>query len=195
MACKKELSAVILASGHSQRFGENKLLYPIEGITIIEHMFAIMPRDLFKKIIVVSIYDEILALSEEYGYLSAYNDDNTGDIAKTIALGIDMASDSEDGCMFFTSDQPWLTASTIERLAGQFHKEPEKIQIPICQGQSGNPVIFPRRFFAELRTLPPHHGGKYLVKKYPEAISYLTVTNSLELKDVDTREDLPSTSI
>ena len=195
MACKKELSAVILASGHSQRFGENKLLYPIDGISMIEHLFSIMPTDLFKKVIVVSIYEEILALSEKYGYLSAYNDDNTGDIAKTIALGIDMASDSEDGCMFFTSDQPWLTTATIRRLAGQFYNKPEKIHIPICQGESGNPVIFPRRFFAELRTLPPHHGGKYLVKEYPEAISYLAVTNSQELKDVDTKEDLPPTSI
>ena len=116
-----------------------------------------------------------------------HNDDTSGDIAKTIIFGINAIDRYSDGCMFFTSDQPWLTSSTIERLIGQFYNEPEKIHIPVCQEQSGNPVIFPKRFFADLCSLPPHYGGKHLVKKYPEAVSYPTVTNALELKDVDTK--------
>lgn len=195
MTCRQKLSAVILASGHSRRFGDNKLLYPIDGIAMVERLFINMPTDLFKEVIVVSIYDEILTLSESYGYLPVRNKDISGDIAKTISLGINASDPSSDGCMFFTSDQPWLTAATIERLAKQFYEEPEKIHIPLCQGQTGNPVIFPKRFFADLCALPPHHGGKHIIKKYPEAVSYLSVDNLLELKDVDTKEDLPPASI
>lgn len=194
MTCKKELSAVILASGRGRRFGENKLLYPINGIAMVEQLFITIPTDLFKEVIVVSIYDEILTMSEKHGYLPVHNDDTSGDIAKTIIFGINAIDRYSDGCMFFTSDQPWLTSSTIERLIGQFYNEPEKIHIPVCQEQSGNPVIFPKRFFADLGSLPPHYGGKHLVKKYPEAVSYLTVTNALELKDVDTKEDLSPVS-
>lgn len=191
----KTLSAVIMASGCSRRFGENKLLYPVGGMPMVERLFCVMPADLFKKIIVVSKYDEILTMSEKYGYIPIRNDDLTDDIAKTISLGIGAMDHLDDGCMFLTSDQPWLTAATIQRLAGEFHNSPEKIHIPVCQGQSGNPVIFPRRFFEDLRTLPSHHSGKCLVKQYPDAVSYLVVADPLELKDVDTKKDLPSTSI
>lgn len=191
----KTLSAVIMASGCGHRFGENKLLYPIGGMPMVENLFCIMPADLFHKIIVVSKYDEILTMSEKYGYIPVRNDDLTDDIAKTISLGIHALDYSDDGCMFFTSDQPWLTAATIHRLASEFHNEPGKIHIPLCQGQSGNPVIFPRRFFADLRTLPSQQGGKYVVKQYPDAVSYLAVADPLELKDVDTKADLLSASV
>ena len=143
MTCKKELSAVILASGRGRRFGENKLLYPINGIAMVEQLFITIPTDLFKEVIVVSIYDEILTMSEKHGYLPVHNDDTSGDIAKTIIFGINAIDRYSDGCMFFTSDQPWLTSSTIERLIGQFYNEPEKIHIPVCALRRYSERIFP----------------------------------------------------
>ncbi len=188
------LSAIILASGHARRFGENKLLHPVNGKPMIEHLFASIPAGLFQQVIVVSIYDEVLTIAKKYGYLAVHNEDPTGDMAKTITLGVEKLDGLCSGCMCFVSDQPWLTSETIEALAAQFRKEPEKIHIPRCESKQGNPVIFPSRFFTELRTLPSGHGGKYLCKKYPEAISFLSITNPMELKDIDQKTDLPAAS-
>jgi CTP:molybdopterin cytidylyltransferase MocA len=38
--------------------------------------------------------------------------------------------------------------------------------------------------------LPQDRGGAYLAKKYPEQVLYIPVQDSLELYDIDTKEDL-----
>ena len=186
------LSAIILASGRASRFGENKLLHPIDGKPMIEKLFSSIPSGLFEQVIVVSTYSDILTISKKYGYVAVRNEDTTNDIAKTIALGMAEINPLCRGCMVFVSDQPWLTTRTIQELAAHFCEESEKIHVPLCNGKQGNPVIFPSRYFTELSELPPDHGGKYLCKKYPEAVSFLPVLNPLELKDIDKKTDLLS---
>ena len=188
---QEQLAAVILASGRSTRFGENKLLHLIGGQPMIEKLFSALPKDLFSQIIVVSMYDPILELAARRGCLPVYNDDQTDDIAKTIALGIEAVDPAASGCMFFVSDQPWLKTQTILRLASRFDKEPQNIHVPLCGGRQGNPVVFPARFFEQLRSLPRGCGGKTLCRQYPDSVSFLSVDDPLELKDIDRKTDLP----
>ena len=54
---------------------------------------------------------------------------------------------------------------------------------------SRNPHL-PAKFKEELKNLPQDCGGSYLTKKYPEQVRYIPVQDSLELYDIDTKEDL-----
>ena len=131
----------ILASGRASRFGENKLLHPIDGKPMIEKLFSSIPSGLFEQVIVVSIYSDILTIARKYGYVAVQNEDTTDDIAKTIALGMAEIDPLCRGCMFFVSDQPWLTTRTIQELAAHFCEESEKIHVPLCNGKQGNPEM------------------------------------------------------
>ena len=42
-----KIGAVLMASGAGRRFGSNKLLYPVEGVPMIERVMAAVPAELF----------------------------------------------------------------------------------------------------------------------------------------------------
>ena len=50
-----------MAAGSARRFGRNKLLYPIDGIPLIERTMAALPVSLFSRAVVVSAYPDILS--------------------------------------------------------------------------------------------------------------------------------------
>ncbi len=62
-----KIGAVLMASGAGRRFGSNKLLYPVEGVPMIERVMAAVPAELFHRACVVSCYPDILAMAEERG--------------------------------------------------------------------------------------------------------------------------------
>ena len=68
---------------------------------------------------------------------------------------------------------------------------PESGVLPLGKRQA-LPVLFPRRFFAELRALPKGQGGSCVIRSHPEAVRFLQVRDPMELADVDTPEDLES---
>lgn len=51
-----KLGAVLMASGRARRFGENKLLHPVDGVPMMERAMNALPPELFTKAAVVSPY-------------------------------------------------------------------------------------------------------------------------------------------
>ena len=54
--------------------------------------------------------------------------------------------------------------------------------------REGNPVIFPKTLFEELMALEGDKGGKQIIKKHPEMVYKVYVTEQ-ELSDMDYKED------
>jgi molybdenum cofactor cytidylyltransferase len=98
--------------------------------------------------------------------------------------------------MFCPSDQPFLRPDTLKELLRMHVEDPDCICRPCLQESTdvppvpGTPVLFGKRYFPELLSLPDGKGGGFLAKKYPEQVRYLPVRDSYELMDIDTPEDL-----
>ncbi len=185
-----KISAVVMASGHSKRFKGDKLMALIDGVPMIEKLFMAIPKNLFETVAVVARDENIITLAEKYGFKGVYNGDKTDDTAITIRLGMENIFPDSDGCMFFVADQPWLRGETILSLADKFREEISKICMLGYDGHKGNPVVFPKEFFGELKNLLPKEQGKTVIKRYPEQAVAQEVENPLELKDIDYFEDL-----
>ena len=102
-----------------------------------------------------------------------------------------------EACVFCPADQPLLRKETLASLAlcaSGTKKGQEKALIwrPAFGEKAGSPVLFPRRFFAELRALPKGQGGSCVIRSHTEAVRLLQVRDPMELADVDTPEDLGS---
>lgn len=183
------ISAVVMASGHSHRFGGEKLLAPLEGQPLVSHLFRALPQEIFQSVAVVSRSTQILDLAQKAGLHPVYNDDRTDDTAKTIRLGLASIAPDSAGCMFFVADQPWLCQGTILRLCARFYTWPDNIHLPVHGGRRGNPVLFPRALFAELKNLPPQQTGKAVIGRHPDLVLEQE-TPWQELQDVDYASDL-----
>jgi molybdenum cofactor cytidylyltransferase len=63
--------------------------------------------------------------------------------------------------------------------------------VPVFEGKRGNPVLFDRSLFQELRGLTGDIGGRVLLEKYAEAVFPVPAGRAVVV-DIDTPEDYAS---
>ena len=172
---------VIMASGQSKRFGSNKLMADFRGVPMIQHILC-ATQGIFKRRVVVTRHPEIVELCQEQGVHTIlhhfpYRSD-------TVRLGL-ASIGGADSCMFCPADQPLLSQNTVASLVLCAAHDQSSIWRPCFGGNPGAPVLFPRWTFEELVNLPQGKGGGLLLRRYPERIRMLPVSNPAELMDVD----------
>ncbi len=186
-----QLGAVLMASGSARRFGENKLLHPVEGIPMIERAMGILPPDMFSKAAVISSYPEILRLAGEKGYIAIENPAPEHGQSVSVRLGTQALADM-DGILYAVCDQPWLRTESVERLIKAFSAAPDGIWALSWAGRKGNPVIFPKKLFQELLAVTGDRGGGVVIKAHPELLRLAEAGGPEELLDIDSPMDLNS---
>lgn len=184
-----QLGAVLMASGAARRFGENKLLHPVEGVPMIERAMGALPPEMFAKAAVVSSYPEILRLAESKGYTAIHNPNPEQGQSVSVRLGTQVLADM-DGILFAVCDQPWLQRSSVERLLSAFSAEPDGIWALSWAGRKGNPVIFPKALFPELLAITGDRGGGAVIRAHPQLLRLTKASGPEELLDIDAPADM-----
>lgn len=184
-----KVGAVLMASGFGRRFGENKLLVPVDGVPMVERAFTALPPALFDRAVVVSACPEILARGDGLGYLTVFNPDANEGRAASVRLGLERLGDM-DGVLFAVCDQPWLRRESAEQLLVDFSTHPDSVCALSSEGRRGNPMVFPAALFPELLALTGEQGGGRVLRAHPQLLRLTEAASAAELRDVDTREDL-----
>lgn len=184
----REISAVVMGSGESKRFGQNKLLYKIDGVPMIEILIKKLVSLPFKKIFVTYKNEdkEILKICEKYKVVPLKNEKYYLGQSESVKLGA--GSIENEAVMFFTGDMPFLSEKTITKLMGEFYRE-EFITIPRVNGQRFSPVIFPNRYKSSLMGLTGDTGGREIIKKEKD-INFVEFEDIKEFVDIDTEDEL-----
>ena len=185
-----KLACIFLASGHSTRFGRDKLTFPVNGKPLCVHAFESLPPGFFEETVVVTRDPGVAQLAEEHSFRAVMNRDTTNDPAITIRLGIEALSIAADGVMFCVCDMPCLRPESIQAMAEEFAHDPSRIVRLSWQGRMGNPVLFPAALLDELRSLPAGKSGRYVIEQNPEPVRAVEALEERELHDIDTLEDL-----
>ena len=183
---KLKIGCIVLAAGNSTRFSSNKLLYEIDGVSVIDRTFQAIPSRLFSEVVVVTQYSAVAEKASAKDFRPIMNHSPGEGISFSIRLGLD-ALISCDAALFTVADQPFMTAGSIEELVSIYLTSPQRPAAVSCRGVRGNPCIFPRSFFPALMGLRGDKGGNVLLKN--NEISLLEVTPR-ELADIDTPEDV-----
>ena len=183
------VACILMASGQGVRFGGNKLLADFHGEPLIGRALSATDTALLSRRIVVTRCPEIAALCQGMGVEAALHDQPYR--SDTVRIGLErLDPDPPDGCVFCPCDQPLLTRDTLEALVCAFIGQPERIHRLSWQGTPGSPMIFPRRCFSALKTLPQGKGGSHVARSSGERVLYTEASSAWELMDVDTPEDL-----
>lgn len=182
------INAVIMASGFSKRMGENKLLLPYRGKTLIENTLDKVIECGFYDIVLVAQDEKVLKIGNSRGVKTINNERAELGQSQSIKLGI-MNSREADGYAFFTGDQPLINIESIKYLMESFYKSKNSIIVPRNNEKRGTPVIFPREFKSELLSLEGDMGGKQIISKHMDVVNFIEVGSELYLFDIDTEED------
>lgn len=153
------VTILYLAAGNSRRFGENKLLYPLDGKAVYRHLLdrlaQIAGRHENWELLVVTQYERILeelAPLVKAGRLqTVFSPDSEKGISYTIRAGIEAAEkQNADACACFVADQPYLKEETAERFLESMEMQKAPLGCVFCGGESGNPAWFSKPYFSEL---------------------------------------------
>ena len=150
------VTILYLAAGNSRRFGENKLLYPLDGKAVYRHLLdrlaQIAGRHENWELLVVTQYERILeelAPLVKAGRLqTVFSPDSEKGISYTIRAGIEAAEkQNADACACFVADQPYLKEETAERFLESMEMQKAPLGCVFCGGESGNPAWFSNLIF------------------------------------------------
>lgn len=181
----KNVGCVIMASGLSRRFGQNKLMAEVGGKTLIQTILD-NTEEVFAKRVVVTRCKEVEELCQNMGIDVIYHElPNRND---TIRLGISRMKEME-AVVFCPCDQPFLQKRTLQKMRNVFSYNESSILRLGYRGTFGAPILFDKKFYDELETLPEKTGGSYLVKKYSKQVAIVEAQCKEELFDIDTPKD------
>jgi len=94
-----------------------------------------------------------------------------------------------DGFCVLLGDQPFINPSTIDRLIEAFHSGKKEIIVPSYQGKNGNPVLFDIAWKEDFMRISGDTGGRVLIKRYPEKVRKIEMSDNTILFDIDKEED------
>jgi molybdenum cofactor cytidylyltransferase len=188
------IAALVLAAGRSTRTGPvNKLLADLEGRPMVARVADAARASQAAPVIVVTGHERerVEAALAGLDVTLVHNPDYAAGLSTSLHRGLAALPEATEGVTVCLGDMPRFTATVIDRLIAAFDPlEGRAICLPTWQGKRGNPVLFARRFFAEMQTISGDVGAKALIGEYPEAVCEVAMADDGVLSDVDTPEAL-----
>ncbi|MCR4818150.1 MAG: NTP transferase domain-containing protein [Fretibacterium sp.] len=187
----RRVALVLMTSGSSRRFGENKLLYPVRGRALFRHgLDALLGAKL--RLEEDKIEAEVFVTggnSLECGGAEVIdNPDRLEGIAGSIRHGTETAMRRRcDAVLFLAGDQPDFPAEDVARLVREFLCSGKPMGCAYA-GHPANPGIFSSACGPDLLGLSGDSGALKLIKQHPERTHYYVVRPE-KLLDIDTMND------
>ncbi len=183
------INAILMASGISRRFGEDKAFLPCKNTTFIEHILNLLvdSKILDIKAVINPKLHEYLSKKKLHEKIKLIkNDGYLKGQCESIRLGVE-SCENANGFMFLSLDQPFLSLNTINMIIDNF--ESGKIIVPKYSDKNGLPTIFDKKFSEELKNINGDIGGRDIIKKHINDVKFLHIKNSIEGLDIDTKQD------
>lgn len=190
-------ACIVLAAGQSRRMGDtNKLLIPVEGKPMAQHALDTARASGCDPILVVTGHaaeDVRSALGEDVTYV--HNPDYADGLSTSLRTGVAALPEDCDGVIVLLGDMPQVSPVHLKALM-QAHDRDEGhlICVPTWNGKRGNPVLWDRRFFADMETLGGDVGAKHLIGSNEDLVVEVPLDDDAILVDVDSPQALQELS-
>jgi molybdenum cofactor cytidylyltransferase len=187
------IAAIVLAAGQSRRMGRNKLTAEIDGTPMAVRVIDAVVASQARPVVVVTGHEaervRAMMLGRELTYV--HNPDYAAGLSASLKAGLDALPADVDGALVVLGDMPAIRAEHIDRLIAAFNPvEGRSICVPTSGGKRGNPVLWGRRFFAEMRQVSGDVGARHLIGEHAEQVCEVAIDSEAVLLDVDTPEAL-----
>ncbi|MFT3775812.1 MAG: molybdopterin-binding/glycosyltransferase family 2 protein [Minicystis sp.] len=192
------IAAIVLAAGRSSRMGErNKLLVEVDGAAMITHIVDAILATSVRPVVVVTGHDEDAVRAALGGreVIFVHNARWTEGMSTSLRAGIGQLGEDIDGALVCLGDMPRVRPAHLEALLGAFDPAGGRsICVPTWERRRGNPVLFARRHFAEMRVIEGDVGARALIEKHASAVCPVPMPDRGVTLDVDTPEALEALS-
>ena len=193
-AAAPRIGALVLAAGQSRRMGAiNKLLAEVDGVPMVVRAVDAALASGADPVVVVTGHEaeRVRATLRGRNVVFAHNPDYAHGLSTSVGAGVAALPPGQDGAVVSLGDMPRVTAAHIDRLIAAFDPlEGRAICVPTWHGKRGNPVLFARRFFAEMEELKGDVGAKHLIGEYEDLVVEIAIDDDGVMVDIDSPQAL-----
>jgi molybdenum cofactor cytidylyltransferase len=184
------VAGVVLAAGTSSRMGENKLLFRVEGETLVRRAVQTAVSAGLEPVIVVLGHEAERAVAELSGLEiePVFNDEYARGIHTSLRAGIAVVPASSCAAVVILADMPFVTATMITRILEQYRDSPALAVVSDYAGVQAPPTLYDRAFFPELAAVKGEGCGKQVLRRHENETSAVSWP-AAALTDVDRPED------
>ena len=189
------VAAVILAAGGSARFGSPKQLAYWRGKTFIEQAVDTALASSARPVVVVlgAEVERCRATLADRPVEIVVNETWMEGQSTSMQAGLAALPANVGGAVFFLVDMPGVVPDLIDRLLQRHRETLAPLVWPEFEGRRGNPILFDRSLFSELRQVRGDTGGKPVLLRYQDRAEQVIVSDKSILQDVDRPEGLAAT--
>ncbi len=181
------IAAVVLAAGQSRRMGPaNKLLAEVDGAAMLQRALEAARASQAASLLVVTGHERE-RIEAAVDAPTVHNPDYADGLSTSLAAGIAALPEDIDGAVVLLGDMPFVSAVHIDRLIAAFNPvEGRSICVPTFNGKRGNPVLWGRELFAEMRAVSGDVGAKHLIGANGDLLVEVPMPDAGILRDIDT---------
>ncbi len=188
------IAAVVLAAGRSSRMGAaNKLLADVDGVPMVRRAVDTTLASAARPVVVVTGNEQgkVQAALRGCKVTFIHNLGFAEGMSTSLRAGLAALPGKVDGALICLGDMPLVTPAVLDRLIAAFNPdEGRAICVPTWNGKRGNPVLWGRRFFAEMADLAGDVGAKHLIGEHADLVAEVAMPDDAVLTDIDTPEAL-----
>lgn len=188
----KQIVGILLAAGHSRRFGnDDKLLQPLSDSQIMAISSAKNLQQALPNSFAIVRNPALIKMLKTANIPLIPCPPDAKEMADSLAVAIKHAHTTlaAEAYVVALADMPYIKPETIAALAGGLAAG-ASIVIPTYQGQRGHPVGFSAKFTEELLQLKGDEGARSIIKKYSDDVTLISCEDAGVLRDIDIPDDL-----
>ena len=185
----RRVGAVVLAAGSGSRMGGgNKLLHAVGGVPMVRRAVNAALASRCTSIVVVTGFaaEDVQACLAGREVAFRHNPEHATGMASSLRRGLAALAEDVDAAVVLLADMPWIDGGHIDRLIAAFDPRRPKIVVPMKDGRRGNPVLWPRRFFAEIQAEAGDVGARDVLRRHAEQMESVSFDDDAIFADVDT---------
>jgi molybdenum cofactor cytidylyltransferase len=183
------IAALVLAAGRSSRMGRNKMLIETPDGALVRRAVDAALASRARPVLVVTgnEAEAVEAALADRSVRFVRNPDFAEGLSTSLACGLAALPETVDGALVCLGDMPDVAPSLLDRLIAAYNPvEGRAVIVPVRGGRRGNPVLWGRRFFEELRQLSGDTGGKQILARHDDWIAEIAAGDDGVLTDIDT---------
>ena len=193
MTVGKDIHAVLLAAGRSERMGRNnKLLLNVDGIPLVRKSAINILNSNVTSMTVVTGFDENKIVNALSGLNVNFvkNINFREGLSSSLKAGLANITPTPSAVIICLADMPKIQPEHINQLIENF--DPLKgweICIPTNNGKRGNSVLIGSRFFPYIFETSGDFGAKQVMKQHSDKIVEVEIGTSDIHFDIDTQDE------
>ena len=184
------IAGILLAAGTSSRMGSNKLLFELNGESVLRGAARRALAGGLAPLFVVLGHqaDRVRQELEGLPCHTVVNPDYEQGINTSLKAGVAALPEDVQGAMVMLSDMPFVTPEMLAGLIARYRSSTAPLAISDYEGVNAPPMLYDRCLFGELLAMTGEGCGRQVVKRHRHEAEVLAWP-AAALADLDVPDD------